>query len=186
MDLKLKTEFRIDDSITLRAWTEADVNDALEIVLRNRDHLQTFMRWMTPDYDLALAQKFIIEGITSRLHQKNLGLAIVRDEELIGSIGFVYFDFDSRKTEIGYWIDKEHQGKGIILRACRVLIDYAFDELKLNRIEIRCSVKNLRSAAVPERLGFKKEAVLRQAEVPRDGLHDFNIYGLLAEDPRLW
>ena len=60
MDLKLKTEFRIDDSITLRAWTEADVNDALEIVLRNRDHLQTFMRWMTPDYDLAVAQKFII------------------------------------------------------------------------------------------------------------------------------
>jgi ribosomal-protein-serine acetyltransferase len=79
-------------------------------------------------------------------------------------------------------MDRAEEGKGIISAACRVLIGYAFDELHLNRAEIRCATSNLRSAAIPERLGFRKEGVLRQSEF-RDGqLHDFSIYGLLAEE----
>ena len=186
MDIELRTEFRVDESISLREWTEEDLNKALEIVLRNRDHLQTFMGWMTPDYDLSSARKFIVDAITNRLQRKTLGLGIFRNSELIGSIGFVYLDFEAKKTEIGYWIDKHEEGRGIITRACQTLIDYAFNELEMNRVEIRCSSKNLRSSAVPERLGFTKEATLRQAELLKDGLHDFSIYGLLAQDPRLW
>ena len=186
MDAELKTEFRIDDSISLRAWREEDLNDALEIVLRNREHLRTFMTWMTPDYDLASAQKFIVDAITNRLQRKNLQLGIFRGEKLIGSIGFGYFNFEAKKTEIGYWIDKNEEGNGIITRGCQALIDYAFNELELNRVEIRCSVENLRSAAVPKRLGFTKEADLRQVEKLNGKFHDFNIYGLLAQDPRLW
>ena len=184
MDVGLKTEFVVGDGITLRAWREDDVQIAFDAVKRNSEHLKAFMRWMTPDYDLAASQKFIADAITSRLQRKKLQLGIFDGEEVVGSIGFIYFDRDAKKTEIGYWIDREAEGRGIITRACRVLIDYAFDELAMNRIEIRCSTKNLRSAAVPERLGFVKEGVLRQAESLKDGLHDFNIYGLLAQDPR--
>ena len=186
MDVGLKTEFVVGDGITLRAWREDDVQIALGAVIRNREHLETFMRWMTPDYDLGAAQKFIVEAITNRLQRKRLQLGIFDGGDLVGTIGFVYFDFYAKKTEIGYWIDQQAEGKGIITRACRVLIDYAFDELAMNRVEIRCSIKNGRSAAVPERLGFTKEGVLRQAEMLSDGLHDFYIYGLLAADPRLW
>jgi ribosomal-protein-serine acetyltransferase len=184
MDVGLKTEFVVGDGITLRAWREDDVQIALDAVKRNSEHLEAFMRWMTPEYDLAASQKFIAEAIISRLQRKKLQLGIFDGGELVGSIGYVYLDFDANKTEIGYWIDREAEGKGIITRACRVLIDYAFNELGMNRVEIRCSVKNVRSAAIPERLGFKKEGVLRQAEPLKDGLHDFNIYGLLAQDPR--
>ena len=182
MDIELNSEFRIDDEITLRAWRETDVDNALEIVLRNREHLQTFMRWMTPDYSAKSAKKFITEGIIKRLQRENLGLAILRGETLIGSIGFVHFDWEARKTEIGYWIDKDQEGRGVITRSCRALIEYAFDELHMNRVEIRCAVENVRSAAVPERLGFKKEGVLRKAEMIHGKLYDFNIYGLVAED----
>lgn len=184
MDVGLKTEFVVGDGIILRAWREDDVQIALDAVKRNSEHLQVFMRWMTPDYDLAAAEKFIAEAIISRLQRKRLQLGIFNGSELVGTIGYVYLDFDAKKTEIGYWIDRQSEGKGIITRACRVLIDYAFDELGMNRVEIRCSTRNLRSAAVAERLGFVKEGVLRQAEPLRDGLHDFNIYGLLAQDPR--
>src|SRR5687768_14629088 len=186
MDAGLRTQFEVGDGITLRAWREDDVDIALDAVKRNSDHLQTFMRWMTPDYDRAAAEKFIADAITNRLQRKKLQLGIFRGDEVLGSIGFVYLDFDARKTEIGYWIDRQAEGKGIITRACRVLIDYAFDELGMNRVEIRCSTQNIRSAAVPERLGFVKEGLLRQAERLKDGLHDFNIYSLLAQDPRLW
>jgi len=186
MDKELETHFQVDDDISLRIWTENDVDSALEVVLRNRDHLQTYMQWMTPDYSIDSSKKFIADGIAHRLERKTLGLALCRGDRLIGSIGFNRLDWTARVCEIGYWIDRDEEGKGTITRACRTLINYAFEQLEMNRIEIRCSTENLRSAAVPERLGFTKEGVLRQAELVKGKLHDFNIYGLLAEDPRLW
>ena len=185
MDKELRTEFQLD-GILMRAWREDDVEAALEIVLRNQDHLQTYMRWMTPEYSTEDARKFVVEGIRNRMDKTALGLALEKDGELIGSIGFNRLDWAARLCEIGYWIDREAEGKGTITKACRALIDYAFDDLSMNRVEIRCSSENTRSAAVPERLGFKLEGKLRQAEVLHGRAHDFLVFGLLAEDRRLW
>ena len=185
MDKALRTEFKLDD-FEMRAWREDDVDAALEIVLRNREHLQTYMQWMTPDYSIESARKFIVEGIKNRLDRNTLGLALVRDGKLIGSTGFNRLDWAANVCEIGYWIDRGEEGKGTITKACKAMIDYAFDELKMNRVEIRCSTENSRSAAVPERLGFKLEGTLRQAEMLNGRPHDFHVFGLLAEDPRLW
>ena len=61
-------------------------------------------------------------------------------------------------------------------------MEWVFDDLAFNRIEIRCSAENLRSAAIPQRFGFKLEGHLRQAEMRNGKLHDFLIYGLLASE----
>lgn len=185
MDKELRTEFKLD-GFEMRAWREDDVAAALEIVLENREHLQTYMQWMTPDYSIEDAQRFLFEGIKNRLDRQTLGLALLADGKLIGSTGFNRFDWKARVCEIGYWIDHRHEGKGIITKACKAMIDYAFDELEMNRVEIRCSAENTRSAAIPERLGFTKEGLLRQAEMINGRPHDFLIFGLLAEDERLW
>jgi ribosomal-protein-serine acetyltransferase len=185
MDIELKTEFRLDDEITLRAWEENDIEAGFELVMRNQDHLQQFMHWMSPDYSLELTRKFMTEGIARHKAGEELGLGIFRGSELLGSIGLFGFNWKARRAEIGYWVSKDEEGKGIITRATKLLIDYAFDELGLNRIEIRCSAENVRSAAVPERLGFKKEGHLRQAEFRNGHLHDFLIFGLLREDRQL-
>jgi ribosomal-protein-serine acetyltransferase len=94
----------------------------------------------------------------------------------------VKFSWHARRTELGYWIAQNEEGKGTISKACKLLIDYAFAELDLNRIEIRCSVENTRSAAIPERLGFTLEGVLRQSHMRNGRLHDFSIYGLLRSE----
>lgn len=141
---------------------------------------------MTPDYSIESSRSFITESIAARRERRNLGFGIFRGAELAGSIGFVDFDWTTRKTELGYWIDKREEGRGIITAACKILVEYAFDDLSMNRIEIRCAAENIRSAAVPERLGFRLEGALRQVEYRNGKLHDFNIYGLLADDPRLW
>jgi ribosomal-protein-serine acetyltransferase len=185
MDIKLRSEFRLDDEITLRAWQESDIEQGFDLVMRNRDHLQQFMHWMSPDYSIESSRKFMTEGIARQKDGKELGLGIFRGDELLGSIGMFGFDWKAQKVEMGYWISKDEEGKGIITRAAKLLIDYAFDELNMNRIEIRCSAENVRSAAVPERLGFKKEGYLRQAEFRNGHLHDFLIFGLLREDRKL-
>jgi ribosomal-protein-serine acetyltransferase len=101
-----------------------------------------------------------------------------------GYIGLNRIDWANYRTEIGYWIGASFQGRGIMTRSCRAMLAYAFDELKLNRVEIYCAVDNLRSRAVPERLGFRKEGVMRQAERVHERYHDLVCYSMLAAEWR--
>ena len=73
-------------------------------------------------------------------------------------------DWNHRSTSIGYWLAEDRQGRGTMTEAVRALTTHAFDVWRLNRVEIRVAVGNVRSAAVPRRLGFTEEGVLRQAE----------------------
>lgn len=86
------------------------------------------------------------------------------------------------KTEIGYWIDREEQGKGIVSAATVKLIAFAFDTIGINRIEIRCAADNRRSAAIPRRLGFQQEGCLRQSEFRNGRLRDFLVFGLIKSE----
>jgi ribosomal-protein-serine acetyltransferase len=104
--------------------------------------------------------------------------------EIAGQIGYNYFDWNDRRTEIGYWLGASFQGKGLITKSCRVLINYAFNELNLNRVEIRCGVENKKSRKIPENLGFREEGIVRQAEWLHDHFIDLVIYGMLANEWR--
>jgi ribosomal-protein-serine acetyltransferase len=87
-----------------------------------------------------------------------------------------------RKASLGYWLGASFQGQGLVTKACRVLISHSFSELKLNRLEIQCAPENERSRKVAERLGFRKEGVLRQSWWSRDHFVDQVVYGLLASE----
>jgi ribosomal-protein-serine acetyltransferase len=174
--------FRLHDQIKLREFEPEDADAVFQTVTRNYEHLKPFMHWITPDYSGRSAAEFIEQAQIAREERCSMGFGIFDGDEFIGSIGFVNFDWAARTTEMGYWISTTHEGKGIVSAACQRLIQFAVDDLEMNRVEIRCSTENLRSAAIPERLGFTREGVLRQAFL-RDGkLHDFAIYGLLAAE----
>ncbi|WP_342770185.1 GNAT family protein [Oceanobacillus chungangensis] len=96
--------------------------------------------------------------------------------------GFNSLDFRNKIGHIGYWLAKDYQGKGIMSRVARALTEYAFHELDLNRVEIRAAYENLRSRAIPKRLGFVEEGKIRQAEWLYDHYVDHVIYGMLASD----
>jgi ribosomal-protein-serine acetyltransferase len=184
MGLELKREFHVRDDIILRTFRDGDAEAVFSAVQHNREHLKPFMEWATADYSVETAERFIENSIANVAALKGLGLGIFASGRLIGSIGFVKLDWKVGKAEIGYWIDKAEEGKGIVSASCGILLEYAFGELGMNRVEIRCSSLNIRSAQIPQRFGFTKEGVLRQSEI-RDGrLHDFNIYGLLAGEWR--
>ena len=182
MDPQLKTEFHVRDDIVLRTFGADDAESVFDTVHRNLGHLRSFMEWAVPDYSIDSARRFIENSVASAEARKSLGFGIFQGGRFIGSVGFVKLNWTARKTEIGYWIDEAEEGKGIVSSACRTLIDYAFGELAMNRVEIRCSTENRRSAAIPERFGFKKEGLLRQSESRNGRLQDFFIYGLLAHE----
>jgi len=64
------------------------------------------------------------------------------------------------------------------------MLDHAFGELRLNRVEVFCATDNVKSRAIPERLGFKQEDVIRQAEWLTDHYVDHAVYSILAEEWR--
>ncbi len=170
------------DEFELRRFCRSDAETVFETVVRNREHLQPFMHWMVPEYSIDSAREFIESSTAAADNRESLGFGIFLDKELLGSIGFVNFDWKARRTEIGYWIAKDREGTGIVSRSCVALIDLAFRELEMNRIEIRCAAKNTRSAAIPKKFGFTLEGCLRQAELRNGELHDFLIFGLLRTE----
>ena len=81
-----------------------------------------------------------------------------------GVIGFYRVDWFHRSVEVGYWLAEELQGRGLVTRACRALVAHAFGSMDVHRVEIRAGVDNRRSRAVAERLGFRHEGTLREAQ----------------------
>lgn len=82
----------------------------------------------------------------------------------------------NRKTSIGYWLAEGFQGHGIMTQA---LVEMAFTEYKLNRVEISAAVENQKSRAIPERLGFEEEGCLHQNEWLYDHFVDHILYAVL-------
>jgi ribosomal-protein-serine acetyltransferase len=98
---------------------------------------------------------------------------------LAGVVGQHYVESVNRRTELGYWLDAGHQGQGIVTRSVARLVDYAFVEQNCHRVIIHCAVGNVKSRAIPERLGFLQEGVLREAEWLYDHYVDLAIYSML-------
>jgi ribosomal-protein-serine acetyltransferase len=107
---------------------------------------------------------------------------IWHEDRLAGVIGYDPIDWENRSTELGYWLGEEYQGKGLVTAACRALVEHAFGELGLNRVVISCATENEKSCAIPERLGFRREGIERQAEWLYDRFVDHVTYSALASE----
>lgn len=122
----------------------------------------------------------IRESYINFLKRDDLRLLVFLKEtgEFIASSGLHRIDWAIPKFEIGYWIDTRHSGKGYMTEAVQGIIDFAEKELKARRIEIRCDSKNLKSRAIPERLGFNLEGILKNEglSADTDELRDTCVY----------
>jgi RimJ/RimL family protein N-acetyltransferase len=102
--------------------------------------------------------------------------------ELAGTIDIHRILRSTRSGSVGYWLDKDFTGKGIATNSLRAILDWAFSELNFNRIEIECTTRNQASSAVPERLGIRRESILRQSNNIRGDIQDMALYAALADN----
>ena len=108
--------------------------------------------------------------------------AVLVEDEIVGMVGFHSVNWPHGSTSIGYWLDEGHQGRGLMTRAVRTLVDHAFGAWDLHRVEIQAAVDNRRSRAIPERLGFREEGVRREAERIGERYNDLAVYAMLAPE----
>lgn len=105
-----------------------------------------------------------------------------KTNEIIGTCGFNSIDFENAKAEIGYDIAKAYWGMGYAPESIRALLNYAFETLKLNRIEAKVEPANVNSIKVLQKLKFTFEGTLRQYEKSKGNFIDINMYSLLKTD----
>ncbi len=175
---------RIDagNGIQLRQWSESDTPLLLRLVLKNLDYLRPWMSWANDDTNEEGIRGFIASTISGLETGASNELGIWRGNQLVGAAGLHTRDRETNSAQIGYWLDADHYGQGIVTRCSAILCDRGFDVLGLARIEIHTAAANLPSQNVATRLGFQLEGRLR-ISLLRDGVwHDRLIFGLLSSE----
>ncbi|MCM3710671.1 GNAT family N-acetyltransferase [Sporosarcina luteola] len=174
--------FRIDENIELRLLELRHAEQLFQLTDQSRESLREWLPWLDFTRTMADSRNFI--GSTLQQFSRNDGFqaGIWYKGELAGVIGLHSINWSNKSTSIGYWLGAGFEGKGLMTRACQAVVDYCFNELELNRIEIRTATENQKSAAIPQRLGFQLEGNLKQAEWLYDKFVDHYVFGLVKEE----
>jgi ribosomal-protein-serine acetyltransferase len=166
----------------LRLIETRDAEQLFRLVRENESRLRQWVPWLKNTSTIESTRNFIRARLERYADGNGWAAGIWRDDRLVGEIGFDYIDWNNRVTEIGYWIGVEFEGRGLVSKVVRILVDHAVTELGLHRVQIRCAVENHRSRSIPERLGFQLEGKLRGVERLHDRVVDLAVYGMLASE----
>lgn len=153
-----------------------------ELVNRNREHLRRWLPFVDATQDADYTRSFFKDQLRQLAEGRALTLTIFYEGRAAGVVGLNRIDAVNRVTSIGYWLDEKLTGRGLMTQAVRRLVSLAFENFPVDRIEIHCAPDNKASCAIPERLGFTREAVLRQALRAHEFVDDRVIWGLLREE----
>ncbi|HET8939817.1 MAG TPA: GNAT family protein [Polyangiales bacterium] len=176
--------FFVDERTLLRPIAESDPQPLYEAVDRNRAHLRRYLPWLDSTRSPKDIEAFRVRSLAQEREGLGMARVIEHAAAISGVVSFNHIDLFNRRAELGYWIDRTLEGRGICRQACTQLIRHAFEELDLNRISIAAAVENRRSRALAERLGFTFEGVRREAEWLYDRFVDHATYGLLRREWR--
>ncbi len=88
----------------------------------------------------------------------------------------------SQSGHIGYWLGESHAGRGLMVDALGLLSRFAFETMRLHRIEAACIPDNARSIRVLEKAGFRREGLLRSYLKINGKWRDHFLYGLISDD----
>ena len=129
---------------------------------------------------------YYLEHILPERNQKeNLpdgyGIVVKGTDKVIGSVDFNHRHADD-VLELGYTLHPDYWGRGYVPEAARTLIDLAFKDLGLHKIELTCFGYNVQSQRVAEKLGFTLEARIRDRKDAQGNRCDDLRYGLLRSE----
>lgn len=146
--------------------------------------LSPWMHW-APDVDQESIRSFLRRSEEKWSSGDDRPFTIFDHGEPAGQCSLDRVDRLTGSCEIGYWLRTDLIGRGLMTEAASAVVDYAFSTERVHRIELRAGVENYDSNRVAEKLGFRREGMLRQAGFGARGHYDMNVYGLLRTDERL-
>ena len=170
----------MNEQILLKEIDEGEVVNIFNAIDAERDYLSVWLPFVEKTVDIEFTRGFVNSYLYS--DKKNVTFAIYFEQRFAGLIGLKDTDETNKKTEIGYWLSSGFQHKGVVTKCCKALIAYAFENMKMNRVQLKAGTENVRSRAVAERLGFELEGIERDGELHSRGYIDLAVYSLLKKD----
>jgi len=170
----------VDEDIVLKELELNDVESIFNTIVNERAYLDEWLPFVEITKEISFTQMFVENYLES--DRTDLTCVVLYQQQFAGIIGLKDADFDNKKTEIGYWLSESFQHKGIITRSAKILINYIFNEMDLNRVQLKAATENFKSQAVAERLGFTREGIERDGELHSRGFVDLMVFGLLKRD----
>lgn len=169
----------------LRPLTLRDAPAVWEAVNESREHLAAWLPWVSTMRSLDDERATIVEMRARWMRREGLTVGIFdrASGRYLGGSGLHRINWDLRIFEIGYFVRTSAEGRGYIAETVQLLTRFAFDSLQANRVEIYVDPRNVRSARVPERLGFILEGTLRRFRADVNGRPaDRQVFALIRED----
>ncbi|MCP9990335.1 GNAT family N-acetyltransferase [Streptomyces albogriseolus] len=172
----------LDDLAQLRPLEPWQAPEFLAHIDRARSLVDPWIPWASLTTDLASARATLQRYADLSTSDSGRIYGIWLDGVLVGGVMFTRFDTSSGVCEIGCWLEEAGQGRGLVTRACRALIDWAFTERGMSRVEWWVASGNARSIASARRLGMSRDGVLRQRYPYRGLRHDSEVWSVLAQE----
>ncbi|MCF8364363.1 MAG: GNAT family N-acetyltransferase [Bacteroidales bacterium] len=171
---------KIKKELYLQRISHQDAEEVFDLIDNNRQHLRVWLPFVDTTYSVNNTHSFIEQ--LQKPYCREMVFTICSKDSITGLIGFKDIDTANKRLEIGYWISKQDEGKGMVTDACKSLIEKAFSKMNMNRIQIKCGIGNQRSSNIPKRLGFNFEGIERAGEKHKNGFIDLEVYSLLKSD----
>ncbi len=178
--MKLKNLKIVGKRFNLRKFRMSDISSIQKHI--NDKGVYKYTLKIPHPYSLDDAKKFVHKTSYKWKTGKAYQFGIEVDNEIVGGISLDKIDKDNQSATLGYWLGKKHWSQGIMTEASKMILEFAFNDLKLRRINSGVFKPNKASARVLEKAGFKYEGC-RIKYVLKDGkTYDQLHHGLLKED----
>ncbi|MEK3988553.1 MULTISPECIES: GNAT family N-acetyltransferase [Robertmurraya] len=156
----------VGEQIYLRFFKTSDASELANLQTRNREFFQRVSPLLPEAFYTEDHQRIRIERVLKKTDEGQLyafGIFLKATDKLIGDISLTQIARgDLQSCYTGFTLDKEYNGKGYTTEALQLVVDFAFRELKLHRIEAGAMPDNLASIRVLEKVGFKKEGIAKE------------------------
>jgi len=182
MTIKAISVIIVDNHITLKRFSHDADQAKYEAIIASREHLLPWLPWARFYDSPKQMEEFTESQIKAFDDGRIIGYDIFYDGSFAGSIDLHDISEANHSAEIGYWLNFDQTGKGIMTKVTSAITSYAFNELNFHRITILAATKNTASCAIPERLGFDREGTLRGAIILDNIYYDEAVYAKIKTE----
>ena len=180
-DIELTNRY---DKITLRSPKMDDASAIYDAVLVSKDDLMPWMDWCNLDYSIEITFEWLRRQPSEWDEGKNYQFVIfdVLSNQFLGSCGINHINRYYLLANLGYWIRSDRKGEGIATKVTKLVAQFGFQYLGLQRVEIVAAEENWASRRVAEKAGAIFEGILRRRLKIGDKNLDAAMYSLIPED----
>ena len=173
---------KVDDKLNIVFMHHSFKKQFLKLYKSNKLELMKWYNWPDDSQSEAFFAKIIAQSLQGYANGATLQCAISYDEQIIGYIGLTEMSDTLAKAQLNYWIAAQYQGRGMMERICRTMIDYAFNFICLEKIEVSIATDNISSRKICEKLDFDLEGIVKHADNINGRVIDHAKYGLLKQN----